>query len=157
MLGKNLASINKTYDFWRKNLMLSMIIGYATFYLTRKSVNFVMPVMQTELHLDKGDIGWIASLFYLTYGLSKFLSGIFHDQYGYRWFMGAGLVMTGVMNIIFAYCLSFPALLLVWALLMVSFKDGVGPLVQGYSPIGIHVMNAVSGGDYGIYPSILAG
>ncbi|EPL5634091.1 TPA: MFS transporter family glucose-6-phosphate receptor UhpC [Proteus mirabilis] len=116
MLGKNLASINKTYDFWRKNLMLSMIIGYATFYLTRKSVNFVMPVMQTELHLDKGDIGWIASLFYLTYGLSKFLSGIFHDQYGYRWFMGAGLVMTGVMNIIFAYCLSFPALLLVWAL-----------------------------------------
>ncbi len=116
MLGKNSASINKTYDFWRKNLMLSMIIGYATFYLTRKSVNFVMPVMQTELHLDKGDIGWIASLFYLTYGLSKFLSGIFHDQYGYRWFMGAGLVMTGVMNIIFAYCLSFPALLLVWAL-----------------------------------------
>ena len=66
MLGKNSASINKTYDFWRKNLMLSMIIGYATFYLTRKSVNFVMPVMQTELHLDKGDIGWIASLFYLT-------------------------------------------------------------------------------------------
>ncbi|EMO5256209.1 TPA: MFS transporter family glucose-6-phosphate receptor UhpC [Proteus mirabilis] len=116
MLGKNSASINKTYDFWRKNLMLSMIIGYATFYLTRKSVNFVMPVMQTELHLDKSDIGWIASLFYLTYGLSKFLSGIFHDQYGYRWFMGAGLVMTGVMNIIFAYCLSFPALLLVWAL-----------------------------------------
>ncbi|MDX7017858.1 MFS transporter family glucose-6-phosphate receptor UhpC, partial [Klebsiella aerogenes] len=50
MLGKNSASINKTYDFWRKNLMLSMIIGYATFYLTRKSVNFVMPVMQTELH-----------------------------------------------------------------------------------------------------------
>ena len=116
MAGKNSASINKTYDFWRKNLMLSMIIGYATFYLTRKSVNFVMPVMQIELNLDKGDIGWIASLFYLTYGLSKFFSGIFHDQTGYRWFMGAGLVMTGVMNIIFAYCLSFPALLLVWAL-----------------------------------------
>ena len=83
-------------------------------------------------------------------------SGIFHDQYGYRWFMGAGLVMTGVMNIIFAYCLSFPALLLVWALN--GFFQGWGwPLVQGYSPIGIHVMNAVSGGDYGISPSILAG
>lgn len=96
--------------------MISMIIGYATFYLTRKSFNFVMPVMQTELHLDKSDIGWIATLFYLTYGLSKFLSGIFYDKTGYRWFMGVGLIMTGVMNIIFAFCLSFPALIIVWTL-----------------------------------------
>ncbi|MGO2345167.1 MAG: MFS transporter, partial [Providencia sp.] len=32
------------------------------------------------------------------------------------WFMGVGLVMTGVLNIVFAYCLSFPALLIVWTL-----------------------------------------
>ncbi|WP_341263118.1 MFS transporter family glucose-6-phosphate receptor UhpC [Morganella morganii] len=116
MAGKQTKTMDKTYRFWRNKLMLSMIIGYATFYLTRKSFNFVMPVMQTELHLDKSDIGLIATAFYLSYGISKFVSGIFHDITGYRWFMGAGLFMTGVLNIVFAWCLSFPALLIVWTL-----------------------------------------
>ncbi len=91
MTGNDTLSLDNTYRFWRRRLMLSMIIGYATFYLTRKSFNFVMPVMQSELFLDKSDIGWIATAFYLTYGISKFLSGIFHDITGYRWFMGAVL------------------------------------------------------------------
>ncbi|AKH62658.1 MULTISPECIES: MFS transporter family glucose-6-phosphate receptor UhpC [Photorhabdus] len=108
--------VSQRYRYWRSRLLISMIIGYAAFYLTRKSFNFVMPVMQLELGLDKGDIGWITSLFYLAYGGSKFVSGVFHDRTGYRWFMGAGLVMTGVLNIIFAFCSSFPALLLIWTL-----------------------------------------
>ncbi|SQI39020.1 Regulatory protein uhpC [Providencia alcalifaciens] len=116
MTGKSKLGLDSNYRFWRRRLMFSMIIGYAAFYLTRKSFNFVMPVMQVELFLDKSDIGWIASAFYLAYGLSKFISGIFHDITGYRWFMGVGLVMTGILNIIFAYCLSFPALLVVWTL-----------------------------------------
>ncbi|MEK9498806.1 MFS transporter family glucose-6-phosphate receptor UhpC [Photorhabdus sp. P32] len=108
--------ISQHYRRWRSRLLISMIIGYAAFYLTRKSFNFVMPVMQLELGLDKGHIGWITSLFYLAYGSSKFISGVFHDHTGYRWFMGAGLVMTGVLNIIFAFCSSFSALLIIWTL-----------------------------------------
>ncbi|MBS9441786.1 MFS transporter family glucose-6-phosphate receptor UhpC [Photorhabdus heterorhabditis] len=108
--------ISQHYRYWRSRLLISMIIGYAAFYLTRKSFNFVMPVMQLELGLDKGDIGWITSLFYLAYGGSKFVSGIFHDRTGYRWFMGAGLMMTGALNIMFAFCSSFSALLIIWTL-----------------------------------------
>ncbi|NHB92658.1 MFS transporter family glucose-6-phosphate receptor UhpC [Photorhabdus cinerea] len=108
--------ISQHYRYWRSRLLISMIIGYAAFYLTRKSFNFVMPVMQLELGLDKGDIGWITSLFYLAYGGSKFVSGVFHDRTGYRWFMGAGLMMTGALNIMFAFCSSFSALLIIWTL-----------------------------------------
>ncbi|CAQ82857.1 MULTISPECIES: MFS transporter family glucose-6-phosphate receptor UhpC [Photorhabdus] len=116
MQATNQEQILQRYRYWRSRLLISMIIGYAAFYLTRKSFNFVMPVMQLELGLDKGDIGWITSLFYLAYGSSKFVSGIFHDLTGYRWFMGAGLVMTGVLNIMFAFCSSFSALLIIWTL-----------------------------------------
>ncbi|WP_187653753.1 MFS transporter family glucose-6-phosphate receptor UhpC [Xenorhabdus sp. PB62.4] len=108
--------ISQNYRYWRSHLLMSMIIGYAAFYLTRKSLNVVMPAMQIELELDKNDIGWIASLFYLAYGSSKFFSGIFHDNTGYRWFMGLGLFMTGVLNIIFTFCSSLSALLFVWTL-----------------------------------------
>ncbi|EKN5086590.1 MFS transporter family glucose-6-phosphate receptor UhpC, partial [Yersinia enterocolitica] len=67
--------VNARYRYWRPRLMAAMVMGYAAFYLTRKSVNYAMPVMQLELGLDKGDIGLLGTLFYLAYGGSKFVSG----------------------------------------------------------------------------------
>ena len=109
-------SITAQYRYWRGRLLISMVVGYAAFYLTRRSVTFAMPVMQVELGLDKADIGLLGTLFYLAYGGSKFVSGMVHDRIGARWFMGVGLLMTGVLNIAFAFSASLPALLLVWTL-----------------------------------------
>lgn len=89
------TQISQRYRYWRPRLLISMVIGYATFYLTRKSINFVMPVMQLELGLSKGDIGLLGTLFYLCYGASKFISGIVCDRSQVRWFMGVGLMITG--------------------------------------------------------------
>ncbi|WP_431221823.1 MFS transporter family glucose-6-phosphate receptor UhpC [Serratia sp. L9] len=108
--------ISARYRYWRPRLMFSMIVGYGAFYLTRKSVSYAMPVMQFELGLDKGDIGLLGTLFYLAYGSSKFVSGIVSDRSQVRWFMGVGLFMTGVLNILFAFCHSLTALLVVWTL-----------------------------------------
>ena len=44
------------------------------------------------------DIGLLATLFYITYGLSKFFSGIVSDRSNARYFMGLGLIATGVVN-----------------------------------------------------------
>ena len=110
------TDVDKNYRYWRVHLLLSMVIGYAAFYLTRRSVTFAMPVMQLELGLTKGDIGLLGTLFYLAYGGSKFISGIYSDRTGARWFMGVGLLMTGVLNILFAFCHSLTALLIVWTL-----------------------------------------
>ncbi|WP_437214059.1 MFS transporter family glucose-6-phosphate receptor UhpC [Pectobacterium sp. LFLA-215] len=110
------TQISQRYRYWRPRLLISMVIGYATFYLTRKSINFVMPVMQLELGLSKGDIGLLGTLFYLCYGASKFISGIVCDRSQVRWFMGVGLMITGVLNILFMYCQSLTGLLIVWAL-----------------------------------------
>lgn len=109
-------SITAHYRYWRGRLLISMVVGYAAFYLTRRSVTFAMPVMQVELGLDKADIGLLGTLFYLAYGGSKFVSGMVHDRIGARWFMGVGLLMTGVLNIAFAFSASLPALLVVWTL-----------------------------------------
>lgn len=108
--------VSARYRYWRPRLMFSMIVGYGAFYLTRKSVSYAMPVMQFELHLDKGDIGLLGTLFYLAYGGSKFVSGIVSDRSQARWFMGVGLFITGLLNILFAFCHSLTALLLVWTL-----------------------------------------
>ena len=54
---KSKEEIDKTYRYWRLHLMITSYIGYAVFYFTRKSFNFVMPAMLTDLGLQKADIG----------------------------------------------------------------------------------------------------
>jgi OPA family sugar phosphate sensor protein UhpC-like MFS transporter len=110
------SETSQRYRFWRFHLMSTMIVGYATFYLTRKSVNFVMPEIQSQLSLEISDIGMLSTLFYLAYGCSKFVSGIFNDSHNVRWMMGAGLFMTGVLNILFTFTHSLNGLLVVWTL-----------------------------------------
>lgn len=104
------------YRYWRPRLLFSMVVGYAAFYLTRKSVNFVLPAMQIDLGLTKGDIGLLGTLFYLSYGVSKFAAGLWHDKHGERWFMGVGLLATGVLNILFAFGSNLTMLLIIWTL-----------------------------------------
>lgn len=56
--------------------------------------------------MTRTDIGLLATLFYITYGLSKFFSGIVSDRSNARYFMGVGLIATGVVNILFGFSTS---------------------------------------------------
>ena len=116
MHARSATDINQHYRTLRPQLLMYMVIGYAAFYLTRKSVNYVLPALQTDLGLDKGDIGLLGSLFYLAYGVSKFTAGLWHDSHGQRWFMGVGLFATGLLNVVFAFGESLMLLLAVWSL-----------------------------------------
>ncbi|MBP1521676.1 MFS transporter family glucose-6-phosphate receptor UhpC [Salmonella enterica subsp. enterica serovar Worthington] len=66
--------------------------------------------------LSRSDIGLLATLFYITYGVSKFVSGIVSDRSNARYFMGIGLIATGVVNILFGFSTSLWAFALLWAL-----------------------------------------
>lgn len=108
--------IDSTYRYWRFHIMFTMYIGYAAFYLTRKSFNYAMPAMIQDLGLDKADIGLLGTVFYLTYGFSKFFSGIISDRSNPRYFMGIGLIATGIINICFGLSSSMVAFTLLWIL-----------------------------------------
>ncbi|MBW7983082.1 MFS transporter family glucose-6-phosphate receptor UhpC [Enterobacillus tribolii] len=114
--GLSRSDIDRRYRHWRLHLLFSMVVGYAAFYLTRKSVNFVLPALQLDLGLSKSDIGLMGSLFYLTYGLSKFVAGLWHDHRRRSRFMGRGLLATGVLNILFAFGDNLVVLLIIWTL-----------------------------------------
>ncbi|CAG20730.1 MFS transporter [Photobacterium profundum] len=111
---KDPKQIDELYKYWRFHIMLTMYAGYALFYFTRKSFNYAMPAMIADLGLDKSDIGLMGTLFYITYGVSKFLSGIVSDRSNPRYFMGIGLVMTGIVNILFGFSSSIVMFTLLW-------------------------------------------
>ena len=89
------------YRYWRTRIFYSIYIGYALFYFTRKSFAAIKPVLINDLGFDIASIAGLESLLWIAYGISKFLSGIMSDRSSLRYFMGGGLILTGVFNLLF--------------------------------------------------------
>lgn len=108
--------VNKKYHYWRIRILYSTFIGYALYYFTRKSFTFAMPGLIQELGYDKSQLGLLASILSISYGLSKFVSGMISDKSNPRYFMAVGLMMTGVLNIFFGMSSSLLFFAVFWGL-----------------------------------------
>lgn len=108
--------VKEKYRYWRVRILYSTLIGYALYYFTRKSFTFAMPGLMADLHFDKGDVGLLGSILYITYGISKFANGIVSDLSSPRYLMAAGLILTGICNIFFGLSSSFVFFALFWGL-----------------------------------------
>jgi MFS transporter, OPA family, sugar phosphate sensor protein UhpC len=94
------ALIAKKYKYWRIRIFYSMYIGYVFFYFARKSFTFIIPQL-VELGYSYSDLGLLGTILSISYGISKFFSGILSDRANPRYFMAVGLMLTGVFNILF--------------------------------------------------------
>ncbi len=110
------AHVKKRYKYWRIRIFYSMYIGYAFYYFTRKSFTFAMPALMQELGFDKGQLGILGSILSLSYGMSKFVSGIMADKSNPRYFMAVGLIITGILNIFFGMSSVIMLFALFWGL-----------------------------------------
>jgi MFS transporter, OPA family, sugar phosphate sensor protein UhpC len=108
--------VKTNYNYWRIRVFYSMFIGYAFYYFTRKSITFAMPALMADLNFTKSDFGLVISVSAITYGLSKFISGIIGDRSNARYFMAFGLIITGICNIIFGFCSTLFWFVLCWGL-----------------------------------------
>lgn len=108
--------VKKEYRFWRIRTFTGIYFAYAIFYFTRKSFVFAMPSMQEEFGFSKFELGLICSILSITYGVSKFLSGILGDKSNPRYFMSIGLILTGVFNFCFGISSAFWMFALFWGL-----------------------------------------
>ena len=106
--------VKKQYKYWRLRTFYAMYIGYAFYYFTRKSFTFAMPAMQMDLGLSKFELGLLGSILSLSYGTSKFLSGILGDKANPRYFMSIGLILTGVFNFFFGMASTWWAFAVFW-------------------------------------------
>lgn len=108
--------VRKKYKHWRLRIFYGMYIGYVFYYVSRKSLTFAMPTLMADLGFSKSDMGILASLMAITYGLSKFLSGVLSDRSNPRYFMAFGLIITGIANLCFGMVSSLLAFCLLWGI-----------------------------------------
>ena len=110
------AEVKKQYKYWRFRIFYSMYIGYAFYYFTRKSFTFAMPALMESLNYDESQLGFLGTVLAITYGISKFTSGILSDRSNPRYFMSIGLILTGIMNICFGMSSSLFFFAIFWGL-----------------------------------------
>ncbi len=108
--------IRKKYRYWRIRIFYTMYIGYVFYYFSRKSLSSAMLYMGPDLGFDKSQLGILGSVLALSYGFSKFVSGILSDKSNPRFFMAFGLIVTGVINILFGFSSSLLLMSVLWAL-----------------------------------------
>jgi len=108
--------VKSSYSYWRLRTLYSMMIGYAFYYFSRKSFIYAMPGLIADLGFTKTELGAFGSVLSITYGISKFGSGILSDRSNARYFMALGLFLTGLANIFFGMTSSFWFLLAFWGL-----------------------------------------
>lgn len=108
--------VKKEYRYWRFRIFYAMFTGYIFYYFTRKSFTFAMPALMNDLGFDKTQLGILGSMLYITYGLSKFASGVMSDQSNPRYFMAIGLIITGFTNIFFGLSSSLVLFAVFWGM-----------------------------------------
>src|SRR5438445_876861 len=108
------ADISATYRYWRNRVLLTSIIGYATFYFVRKNLSIAMPYMEQGLGIQKTSLGLFLTLHGLLYGVSKFANGFLGDRANARSFMSIGLAASAMLNILFGFNSAAVALGVIW-------------------------------------------
>ncbi|HEY3025626.1 MAG TPA: MFS transporter [Pyrinomonadaceae bacterium] len=108
------AEIAATYRHWQKRVLLTSIIGYATFYFVRKNLSIAMPYMEKGLGIQKTSLGLFLTLHGLLYGVSKFANGFLGDRANARSFMSIGLAASAMLNVLFGFNSAAVALGVIW-------------------------------------------
>lgn len=110
------SEARERFNYWRSRTFYSIFFGYIFYYFTRKSFTFAMPALVSEMGFDKAELGIMVTVFSVTYGVSKFVSGIFGDKSNPRYFMSFGLIVTGIFNICFGFSSSLWLFIIFWGL-----------------------------------------
>ncbi|KEH95657.1 glycerol-3-phosphate transporter [Clostridium novyi] len=93
--------IDASYKRYRIQVFLSIYIGYLTFYFVRSNFSVAKMYLVKE-GFSIAQLGFIASGLGIAYGISKFIMGNVSDRSNPRYFLAAGLILSGIVNVLFA-------------------------------------------------------
>jgi len=110
------AEVNRQYPRLRWRVLEATFVGYALYYLVRNNIPVVGKDLQTHLGYTKEQIGLLTSVTGLSYGVGKFFMGALSDRSNPRVFIAVGLLLTSILNFMFAGTLNFELQLFLWGL-----------------------------------------
>jgi len=77
--------------------------SYAAAYLCRVNYSVSMPYLMAEYGWDKAHAGVVAGGFFWAYACGQLINGIIGDRFSPRWFVGSGIAVAGIANLLIPY------------------------------------------------------
>ena len=104
----------KIYNKWRMRILLSVILGYATFYLCRQNFSMIMPAFMQEFGYTKTQLGFVLTIASVVYGVGKFVNGYLSDRSNARYFMPIGLFCSAIITFFLGFSENLSFLCVLW-------------------------------------------
>src|SRR5471030_2755157 len=79
---------------YRWVILAAGILAYGTTQFSRQNFTGIQKFIAADLHMDKGAIGLLASVFFYTYALFQIPWGVASDKFGSRSIIGIGILLT---------------------------------------------------------------
>jgi len=108
--------VEKKFAYWRKRVFITTWITYGTFYLGRVNISIAIPGMIRDLGYSKTQLGMVLSCLFFAYAAGQFINGQLADKWGARRFISIGLILSGILNILFGFSSVLSAMMLLWGL-----------------------------------------
>jgi MFS transporter, OPA family, glycerol-3-phosphate transporter len=154
------GEIDKAYKKYRLRLFLTAYVGYLAYYFVRSTLALAKPTLMgvkdpnavhtitgVTQHFSMSEVGFLGAALAVAYGLSKFLMGNLSDRSNPRIFLATGLLLSAVINIIFANVFTFSIML------VLMFFNGWAQ-GMGWPPCGRIMTHWFSDGERGTKMSI---
>lgn len=77
-------------------------VSYLAVYVARNILGAVSPQMIAEGGFTTEYIGRVSSVYFICYAVGQLINGAIGDKIKARWMISGGLLMAGVMNLLFA-------------------------------------------------------
>ncbi len=94
-----------TQRYWRRRILWAATVTHAIYYYCCVNISLAILFLQPLLGYSKTELGVVGSGLQVLYGLGKFLNGLIADRTHPRYFMAAGLLLSGVALIMAALAL----------------------------------------------------
>ncbi len=94
--------LKQRLSYWQWRILISMILGYALFYLTRQNLAIAMPALEGKAGFSKEHIGWVFTSFSIVYGIGKFANGFLTDRGSARVMFTVGLIGSALISLLFS-------------------------------------------------------
>lgn len=124
---------DQLYSQYRMRVFIGIFIGYAGYYLVRKNISLMIPMLEQSYGYSKSQQGLILGATSLCYGFSKFLMGWVSDRSNAKVFLSIGLLGSAFISCLYGF---FPALFGSYFLLIAMMGLNGWFQGMGWAPCG---------------------
>ena len=103
-------------DAGRKRVFGILFVAYAAFYFCRVNLPVALPILEEHFHFSKIQTGWILSVYFAVYSISKLANGFLGDRLGGKKFLLVGIGGSVTANFLFGFGDTLTIFTLLWSI-----------------------------------------